>query len=140
MSESLLKISKRTGITVGLVAGGLLAGAVLFFFDPTRSVIYPVCLFHKFTGLNCPGCGSLRALHRLTHGEFAAAFTCNPLLIVVLLLMASALILRLAGQHGSLARASVLTRPATVWAICAIVIIFGVLRNIPGRAFAWMSP
>jgi len=140
MPENLSTTSKRTGIAIGVVSGGLLAVAVLYFFDPTRSAIYPVCLFHKFTGLNCPGCGSLRALHHLTHGEFAAAFFCNPLLIIALMVMALALILRRAGRHGSPARASVLTRPATVWAICAIVILFGVLRNVPGPAFAWMSP
>lgn len=140
MPENLLTMSKRTGVAIGLVAGGLLAVAVLFTFDPTRSAIYPLCLFHKFTGLNCPGCGSLRALHHLTHGEFAAAFFCNPLLIIALVVMGLTLILRLADQQSSPARASIFARPATVWAICAIVIVFGVLRNVPGPAFAWMSP
>jgi len=133
-------MSKRTVIVVALAAVALLGLAMLFFFAPTRSAIYPVCLFHKFTGLNCPGCGSLRALHHLTHGEFAAAFFCNPLLIIALLVMALALILRLTGQQGLRARASIFTRPATIWAVCAIVILFGVLRNVPGPAFAWMSP
>lgn len=140
MPENLPRMSKRTVITVGLCTAGLLVGAVLFLFDPTRSAIYPLCLFHKLTGLNCPGCGSLRALHHLTHGDFAAAFFCNPLLIIALMVMVLALALRLAGQHGSRVRASIFTRPATVWAICAIVIVFGVLRNVPGPAFAWMSP
>ena len=140
MPENLPTMSKRTGIAIGLGAGGLLAVAVLFFFDPTRSAIYPVCLFHKFTGLNCPGCGSLRALHHLTHGEFAAAFFCNPLLIIALVVMVLTLIPRLTDQHDSHAHASIFTRPATIWAICAIVIVFGVLRNVPGPAFAWMSP
>ncbi len=140
MPENLPGRSKRTSIAIGLGAGGLLAVAVLFTFDPTRSAIYPVCLFHKFTGLNCPGCGSLRALHHLTHGELAAAFFCNPLLIIALVMMALALLLRLAGQPGSRTHASIFARPATIWAICAIVIIFGVLRNVPGPAFAWMSP
>ncbi len=140
MPENLPTMSKRTGIAIGLVASGLLAAAVLFTFDPTRSAIYPVCLFHKFTGLNCPGCGSLRALHHLTHGNFATAFFCNPLLIIALVVTALVLIARLADQHGSFARASIFARPATIWAICAIVIVFGVLRNVPGPAFAWMSP
>ena len=140
MPENLPRLSKKTGLAIGFGAGGLLAVTVLFFCDPTHSAIYPVCLFHKFTGLNCPGCGSLRALHHLTHGEFAAAFFCNPLLIIALVVMALALSLRPIGQHSSRDRASIFTRPATIWAICAIVIVFGVLRNMPGPAFAWMSP
>jgi hypothetical protein len=61
-------------------------------------------------------------------------------LIIALVMMALALILRLTGQPGSRTRASIFARPATIWAICAIVIVFGVLRNVPGPAFAWMSP
>ena len=68
-----------------LTAVALLAAAlVLFFFDPAQGGFYPRCQFHKLTGLNCPGCGSLRSLHHLTHGEFRAAFQSNPLLMMLL--------------------------------------------------------
>ena len=30
--------------------------------------------------LNCPTCGGLRAVHRLLHGEFRAAYALNPFL------------------------------------------------------------
>ncbi len=140
MPENLPHMSKRTVIAIGLGAAALLVVAVLFLFDPAGSAIYPVCLFHKFTGLNCPGCGSLRAMHHLTHGEFAAAIHCNPLLIVALTLVVLTLIHRQIGQRGLRSGASIFSRPATAWAICAVVIVFGVLRNVPGPAFAWMSP
>ncbi len=140
MPENLPRLSKRTGLAAGLSAGGLLAVAVLFFFDPTRSPIYPGCLFHQFTGLNCPGCGSLRALHHLTHGEFAVAFCCNPLLIAGLALLPWFFIRRPGGRHAAVPRPARWARPAMAWAVCAIVILFGVLRNVPGPAFAWMSP
>lgn len=140
MPKKLPRMSKRTVIAIGLSTAGLLVVAGLFFFDPTRSAIYPVCLFHKLTGLNCPGCGSLRALHHLTHGEFAAALHCNPLLIVALTVLILALIRRQAGQRSVRDRASLFVRPVMAWTICAIVIVFGVLRNVPGPAFAWMSP
>lgn len=127
-------------MAMGFGTAGLLVVAVLFLFDPTGSAIYPVCLFHKFTGLNCPGCGSLRALHHLTHGEFAAALHCNPLLMIALTVLVLTLIRRQTERRDLHSRASLFARPATAWAVCAIVIVFGVLRNVPGPAFAWMSP
>ena len=60
-----------------------IGGAILFCFDPSAG-FYPVCLFHQATGLLCPGCGSLRAMHQLLHGHLLAAFEFNPLLLLCL--------------------------------------------------------
>jgi Protein of unknown function (DUF2752) len=133
-------MSKRTVIAVALAAVVLLGLAMLFFFPPTHSAIYPVCLFHKFTGLNCPGCGSLRALHHLTHGEFTTAFRCNPLLIAGLVMLPCFLLRQHSRLHEIVPHPARWARPAMAWAVCAIVILFGVLRNVSGPAFAWMSP
>ncbi len=116
------------------------AAWILHYFNPTEHRFYPACLFHALTGLNCPGCGSLRALHHLTHGEFRAALHCNPLLIVALTLLVLTWIRQQGWRRDSPFPTSRLRRPATAWAIGAIVIAFGVLRNVPGPAFAWMSP
>ncbi len=59
-----------------------LSAMVIFEFEPSRFSFFPVCLFHKMTGLLCPGCGSLRALHQLLHGNLSLAFAFNPLLLV----------------------------------------------------------
>ncbi|MGA3284708.1 MAG: DUF2752 domain-containing protein, partial [Verrucomicrobiota bacterium] len=48
---------------VVLAATVLGSGAVLFFFNPSTHGFYPVCLFHKLTGWNCPGCGGTRAAY-----------------------------------------------------------------------------
>jgi hypothetical protein len=37
-----------------------------------------LCSFHALTGLPCPGCGLTHAFRSLAHGEFAAAWGCNP--------------------------------------------------------------
>src|SRR5437867_3952300 len=66
---------------LGLPLGAIIIGAVLFFFNPTTSNFYPICLFHAATGLHCPGCGTLRALHHLLHGQIAAAVHYNALVI-----------------------------------------------------------
>ena len=128
------------GIVVLAAGAGLAAGAaVLFFFDPARSGFYPQCLLHQYTGLNCPACGSLRALHHLTHGEFRAAFHCNPLLIVLLLLAAW-----IGGDWLVRGRAALeknpFLRPGAAYILLFMTVVFTVLRNLPGPVFAWMSP
>jgi hypothetical protein len=125
-------------ICLSLLLGG--AAVVLFLFDPTRSAIYPVCHFHKLTGWHCPGCGSLRALHHLTHGELVAAFDCNPLLIASLPMLAWMAIRRLIrkGSHPAPLPSSV--RLAAPWVALGAIVLFGILRNLPFPAFVWMSP
>ncbi len=62
-----------------LLAGGI----VLFFFDPATTGFYPPCLFKTIFGHACPGCGSLRAMHQLLHGNVAAAWALNPMVMIV---------------------------------------------------------
>lgn len=119
------------GVGVGL--------AILYFFNPTEHRFYPVCQFYQLTHLHCPGCGSLRALHQLTHGHLGAAFGSNPLLIGSLPLVAWHGVQRLRRAAPPAANQPPL-RPAFVWIIFGIVLVFGVLRNLPGPAFAWMAP
>ena len=41
------------------------------------------CLFHSYTGLYCPGCGSGRAVHALFEGRIAEAVRYNILLPIL---------------------------------------------------------
>src|SRR5882724_8290263 len=66
-------------LTVLLAAA---ASLLLFFFEPGRYAFYPRCLFHQTTGLLCPGCGSLRAMHELLHGHVIAAVHLNALFVI----------------------------------------------------------
>jgi len=118
-------------VSVLLVGFALVASALLlYFFNPTQVGFYPKCMFHAWTGLDCPGCGGLRAAHQLLHGHFAAAFRFNPLLICLL---------PLALVYGSwyfLARLQskpeprILESPRVAWTLAIAVIAFGVLRNV----------
>src|SRR5437899_12763440 len=67
-----------------LIVTGLSLGVVvtLFCFDPSQHAFYPRCVLHQTTGLLCPGCGGLRAMHQLLHGHIAAAFSLNPFLVI----------------------------------------------------------
>jgi hypothetical protein len=115
---------------VVFVVAGLAAAAVLFCFDPARCSFYPFCWFHRATGLLCPGCGSLRALHQLLHGHLAAAFQLNPLLVVglpVAILVAGRGIVRRFGSQPAAAPLS----PLMIWGLLVISIVFTVCRNVP---------
>jgi len=90
--------------------------AVLYFWSPERYWFYPKCLFHELTGLDCPGCGSLRSVHHLLHGEIATALLLNPLLYF---LVPALLICR---RH--------LHKPAWLWSVVGTVLLFTVARNL----------
>src|ERR1700722_13080861 len=71
-------------IFAGVVFGTAIAGAVavVFFFNPSTNGFYPVCQFHRLTGLNCPGCGATRAFYALLHGNFSTALRDNALFVI----------------------------------------------------------
>ena len=120
-----------------LLAAG--AGIVLFWFDPRHYHFYPICFFHQTTGLLCPGCGALRALHQLLHGHLATAFGFNPVLVVSLPLLLGFGAMygwRKAANHP----ASLAVRPLWLWVLLAVVVVFSVARNLPGAPFALLRP
>jgi hypothetical protein len=117
---------------------GMAAALMLYCFDPVHFHFYPVCIFHQTTGLFCPGCGTLRALHQLLHGQIAAAFRFNALFVLTLPLVCGYL-LRVALAQAA-GRPAPLIRPAWLWLALAAMIVFGILRNLPHPAFAWLAP
>ena len=125
-------------LAVGVLFAAL-AALVLFCFDPRRYHFYPVCFFHQTTGLLCPGCGALRAMHQLLHGHLVTAFRFNPLLIVSLpfVFWFGA---RFARQKARSQPLSLGLRPAWLWLILAAVLVVSVLRNLPGAPFALLRP
>ena len=113
--------------------------AILFFFNPSQYGFYPVCVFHKSTGLLCPGCGSLRALHQLLHGNLVGAIHFNALLVAAIPLAAwfciRAGLRKLTGQP-----AGILIRPAWLWCGLAVMVVFGIVRNLPLGRVAGLAP
>jgi hypothetical protein len=120
--------------------------AVLFVFDPGLSSFYPGCFFYRSTGLLCPGCGSLRALHQLLHGNFATALRFNPLLFVTLFLVGLIIAARLLRRKKVPPIAAASTpaflplHPIWIWAYLGLALAFWVLRNLPGPVFALLRP
>ena len=75
--------ARQIGVAAVLV-GGIAITYFLYAVDPSKSTLYVPCPFYALTGLYCPGCGSLRALHSLLHGEVLIACGFNPLTMLSL--------------------------------------------------------
>jgi len=115
---------------IAALAGGVLGGLlVLYLLDPAGSRYFPRCMLWACTGLYCPGCGSLRALHCLLHADLAGALAYNPLLVVSLPFLAALSIWR-----------RLLHQVWVPWAAFAILVLYGVLRNIPVWPFLLLAP
>jgi hypothetical protein len=114
----------------------LIGAAILFRFDPAAHGFYPFCVFYRTTGLLCPGCGSLRAFHHLLHGELVDAVRYNPLLVAScpLLVWLGA---RLVGIALGKEVKPILIKPMWLWVGLAVLVGFGILRNLPMAPFTW---
>jgi hypothetical protein len=121
-------------VTASVVAGVGVVVAV----DPEQPGHYPVCPFLVITGWYCPACGSLRAVHALLRGDLKHAADRNSLLVVALPFLVAG--------YLQWARRLVMglppgNRPPSrwmSWGLPAVLIGFGVLRNVP--VLSWLAP
>ncbi len=109
----------------------LLGAAFLLLVDPAAAGWMPPCPFHALTGLQCPGCGSLRAIHSLLHGHGAQALAYNPLTCIGLPFLAGWWLWHARRAATGRAPAAPFIRPALLWSIAAVVFLFGIYRNLP---------
>ncbi|MHC4591720.1 MAG: DUF2752 domain-containing protein [Planctomycetota bacterium] len=131
----------RTLLVLFSAAGGVAAaGLLLFAVDPAGSAIYPPCLFHAATGLHCPGCGSLRALHQLLHGNVQAALGLNPLMVLSLPFVAYGTASCALRRLDRRPLPTLFTRPWLGWALLGLIMAFAVLRNVPAFPFSLLAP
>ncbi len=137
-SAAAYKVARSAALALAALLGTA-AGLVLFWFDPRQYHFYPICFFHETTGLLCPGCGALRALHQLLHGHLVAAFRFNPVLVASLPLFGW-LGARYCLRKGANQPASLSPRPLWLWLILTTVLVISVLRNLPGPLFAMLRP
>lgn len=124
-----------------LVLPMLLLGVfILFRFNPTQYAFYPRCALYTMTGIYCPGCGCLRALHELTHGHVLTALRDNLLLVLAMPLLAvdfwQYFYRRVTGHVSQLW----VTRPFVIKCAIAAIILFTLLRNIHAAPFTWLAP
>ncbi|QIX26392.1 DUF2752 domain-containing protein [Nocardioides sp. JQ2195] len=124
-----------------LVAAGVTAATLaLHLRDPHVGGSWGLCPFNYLFGLECPGCGGLRAVNDLTHLDVVGALSSN-LMVVLAIPVAVVLWLRWVRDAwtGIPARGRGLSLSAPVLAVAlGAMLVFVVLRNIP--AGSWLAP
>src|SRR6476659_7114153 len=107
----------RSTANSALAAAATAALVVLYRFDPARAHFYPQCVFHALTGLQCPGCGTTRALYHLLHGDLGGAFRLNPMLFAL-------------PPFAAASRSRRFITSRTVgWTALGVVVVWWVVRN-----------
>ena len=114
---------------------------VLYRFDPaTTSGIYPPSLSRELGGFYCAGCGTLRALHQLLHGNIHTALRLNPLLLVVLPYLIYWFIAYNLQFFFSLKLPIIIWHKKEVCYLSTIVILYTLIRNIDLAIFSVLRP
>ena len=133
----------RPLILVVLTAPAILAACALtlvYAVDPRTSGNYPPCLFLFVTGCYCPGCGTLRALHALMHGNLREALGYNLLSVALFPLLGATYGYGLAHTVSRWPIPSLRVSQHTAWATLAVILAFWLLRNLPVSPFSMLAP
>ena len=124
-------------LPLGVAAVTLVGTGYVAAVDPNTVGHYPTCPFLAITGWYCPGCGALRAVHALAHGDPMTALALNPFAVVALGYVVVAWVLWL--ERTASGRPVRWLAPAWVlYSVLGAILMFGVLRNLPG--WTWLSP
>jgi len=131
--------TRKAAVALLLVAALATGAGLLLVFDPNAADSpLPQCVFRLLTGLYCPGCGMTRALHALLHADVARAWAMNPMIVLMLALLPAMAWHQLGRLPALPAPFSRVLVNGKAW--IALLVAFGVLRNLPWAAFAWMAP
>jgi len=145
--ESVIQALKYERISAGLLCGtAFLTGLLIYLLPPEKRGIYPPCLFHSLTGLYCPGCGGVRAIHNLLHGRILTALRFNP--IVAILSIPVVLYFLYLGRFALTGRTfrwrirlkNLKVKKGTLWILLAGMLLFWILRNINLYPFSLLAP
>ena len=125
-------------ILLGVVFFGLLL--LYFFYNPSKSYLFPKCPFLTATGYYCTGCGSQRALHDLLHLDIKGVARHNLLFIPAFLLIAYHWIRSYIPLKNKATLPDIIYHPKTPILLFAIITLFTILRNISIYPFTLLAP
>lgn len=140
ISTHLAVMTEHHAKLVGVVVFITIGSCILFMYDPVSQNFYPPCFFYLVTKCYCPGCGSLRALHQLLHGNVMEALQLNLLMVLSLSFLGYSFLsdkIRILRKHPGPKR-----YVSAFWIrlFLVIILLFWGLRNIPYYPFSWLAP
>lgn len=104
----------------------------LYTHDPVTTPLMPICAFHYLTGWYCPGCGGLRAVYHLMHGDWQTALRYNPFIFMLLPFIGwwySRMVLEL--FFGWRIK-KIFLKPVFIYGFVGLFCLFWMIRNFPG--------
>lgn len=129
-------VPSSLGAPLVVAASTTLMCAAIWAGDPTTpNGPLPVCPTKALLGIDCPGCGSLRMLYSLMHGNLMAAARFNALGLAAVVLLVWAY---LAWTYGRVAGRRIWSWQRGRWSAVAtlvLVAVWFVVRNIPFAPF-----
>lgn len=120
--------------TTGALA---VVGTILLGVGNPNTTHIPLCPLKGATGLDCPFCGGLRAVHSLTRADVIGALDHNLLFTVSAPALVVCWAVWFARSLGRPVAAGRALPPLTMPILLIVAIVFGVVRNLP--AFAWLG-
>lgn len=118
------------------VAGIGAAAGVIYATDPTTPGNLPVLCISKLVGICCPGCGGMRMVYSVLHGDVGAALHYNAIALVLSALCVWSLVAwtrgRLRGRHMR----SWMHWKRTPLVLGIVVGVWFVIRNLPFEPFS----
>jgi hypothetical protein len=137
MVTRLGSVSASLGAPLMVAASTMVVCAAVWVGDPaTPNGPLPVCPTKALLGIDCPGCGSLRMLYSLMHGNLVAATRFNALALIAVLLLVWAY---LAWTYGRMVGRRIRSWQHYRWSAVvtlALVTVWLVVRNIPFAPFS----
>ena len=121
-----------------LLVGALAAGtcAAVWIGDPTTpGGVMPICPTKALLGVDCPGCGTLRMIYSLLHGDLLAAVRFNAVALVALGFLAVAYG---TWTYGRVTGRQIIGWQHHRWAAPITLVVVGVwfvARNLPFAPF-----
>lgn len=124
---------RRVAAPVAVGAAAVAACAYLSVVDPNEAGHYPVCPSRALLGVDCPGCGGMRGMYCLLHGDVSGALDHNVLLLVIVPvavgLWALWLVRAIRGRYPQVSARQFRMRNRLLVLSLVLLIGFGVLRN-----------
>lgn len=125
--------ARRLIAPLATAAGVIAATSYIRVVDPNQPGHYPLCPTLALLGIDCPGCGGLRATHALAQGDVLTAIDHNALFVALVPLLVGLWALWLVRAWTGVAppRSPARDRVARAVPIAVLVIAmaFAVVRN-----------
>ena len=124
---------KRIGIGFVLIVIILCGIYVYSGYNPEEYRFFPKCPVYLLTGYKCPGCGSQRAFYHLFHGDVKAAFSYNPLMLLMIPYILSGIFLEYIVNRENRRMARLRNLLFNKWVaivLAAMLLIYTFVRNL----------